>query len=258
MSTVAVKSSTDLHWNQRAQSVARDVEVNIMDIFQRELEYEYICKHLTPQMNILEIGCGNGFSTERFRAIAKHVDAFDYAESMIDRAKERVGEKNNRFFTDNVLAPQNVSAQYDAVICVRVLINLRNLEEQHLALTNMSRWVKPGGLLILAEGYTEGFEALSKQREKLGMPPVVPAAINRYYPKEQVVSVIGPDFKLTEEFHLGAYDYLTRVVYPQIVGPTEAKPNTNFSEKCAELARAFNPECYRDFSRIRGHVWRKQ
>ena len=38
------KSSTDLHWSDRAASVADDVEVNIMDVFQRELEYDHVCR----------------------------------------------------------------------------------------------------------------------------------------------------------------------------------------------------------------------
>ena len=61
-----------------------------MDIFQREMEYDYICRYLEPHMRVLEVGCGNGFSTERFRALVVHVDAFDYAEKMIERARERV------------------------------------------------------------------------------------------------------------------------------------------------------------------------
>ena len=62
-----MKTQTDIHWNDRAESVERDIEVNIMDIFQRELEYDAICTYLTPEMRVLEVGCGNGFSTRRFR-----------------------------------------------------------------------------------------------------------------------------------------------------------------------------------------------
>ena len=58
-----MKTNTDHHWNDRAASVENDEEVNIMDIFQRELEYDYVCKYLGPTMRVLEVGCGNGFST---------------------------------------------------------------------------------------------------------------------------------------------------------------------------------------------------
>ena len=36
------KTATDLHWNERAASVADDVEVNVMDIFQREIEHDHL------------------------------------------------------------------------------------------------------------------------------------------------------------------------------------------------------------------------
>ena len=47
-----------------------------------------------------------------------------------------------------------------------------NLDEQKTAIANMSRFVKPGGYLILAEGYTEGFDALTEIRKGVGLPPV--------------------------------------------------------------------------------------
>jgi SAM-dependent methyltransferase len=252
-----VKTKTDAHWNSRAASVANDIEVNIMDIFQRELEYDYVCKYLRANMRVLEVGCGNGFSTRRFRELVQQVDAFDYAENMIERAQASVGEQNNRFFHDNVLEPRHIQGTYDAVICVRVLINLANLQQQKQALKNMTTWVKPGGLLILVEGYREGFQELNQLREQVELPPLQPARINVYSSIEEVLPELQQMFTLVNKFHLGAYDYLTRVMYPLIVGAENAKHNTNFSEKCVSLARAFNPDAFEPYSRIRGFILRK-
>jgi SAM-dependent methyltransferase len=253
-----MKSSTDIHWNQRAASVKNDIEVNIMDIFQRELEYDLICRYLTKEMTVLEVGCGNGFSTERFRTLVRHVDAFDYAENMIERAKLRVGETNNRFFLDNVLAPEHLNGPYDTVICVRVLINLRNQEEQYLALKNLIPQVKEGGLLILVEGFEEGFTTLSELRKAVALPPIEPAKINFYSPLSDFLPFLESHFIIEDKFHLGAYDYLTRVVYPLVVGAENAKHNSVFSEKCSQLARAYNADCFEGFSRIKGLSLRKR
>lgn len=255
---MSVKSTTDLHWNERAASVADDVEVNLMDIFQREIEYDYVCRYLESGMRIAEVGCGNGFSTERFRAIVQHVDAFDYAEKMIERAREAFGEENNRFIHDSVLDPQHLESEYDAVVCVRVLINLRDLDEQKLAIRNMAKLTKQGGRLILAEGFTEGFDALNTLRVEVGLPRLTPASINFYSSTSDLDPVLEESFELEETFHLGAYDYLTRVMYPLVVGPENAKHNTNFSERCSELARAFNPDCFERLSRMRGLVLRRR
>lgn len=252
------KSETDLHWNVRAASVASDVEVNLMDVFQREIEYDYVCRYLDAGMRILEVGCGNGFSTARFRALVEHVDAFDYAENMIGRAREAFGETNNRFLHDNLLEPRHLGSDYDAAVCVRVLINLRNLEEQQRAIRNLAVMTKPGGRLILAEGFTEGFAGLNALREQVGLPSLTPASINFYSSYEELRPVLKESFELEETFHLGAYDYLTRVMYPLIVGAENAKHNTNFSERCSELARAFNPGCFEPLSRMRGLVLRRR
>lgn len=252
------KTSTDLHWNQRAESVSSDIEVNIMDVFQRELEYEYVTRYLGPAMRVLEVGCGNGFSTEVFRKSVAFVDAFDYSEAMIDRARTRCGEQNNRFFHDNILDLRHAGGPYDAVVCVRVLINLHNLSEQRLALKNMARMVAAGGRLILAEGFSDGFDSLNGLRASLQLPPIQPAQINFYSHIADLIPDVPDEFKLDATFHLGAYDYLTRVVYPMIVGAENAKHNTQFAEQCMKVARAHNPDCFERFSRMRGFVFERQ
>ena len=252
-----MKSTTDIHWNERAATVKSDIDVNTMDVYQRNLEFDYICKYLGPSMNVLEVGCGNGISTKQFRSFVKHVDSFDYSENMIARAKSTVGETNNRFFVDNVLAPQHPTKDYDVVICVRVLINLQNLEQQLLAIQNLQTYIRPNGLFILVEGYIEGFRALSSLRAKVNLPAIEPAKINRYSSINDILPKLKSYFKLEDEFHLGMYDFLTRVHYPLVVGIENIKHNTVFSEKSEILAREINTDAFKEFSRIRGFVLRK-
>ena len=252
------KSTTDLHWNERAASVASDFEVNLMDVFQRELEYDYVCRYLEPSMRLLEVGCGNGYSTDRFRQLVAHVDAFDYSENMVERARTAFGETNNRFIHDNVLDPRRLEGPYDAVVCVRVLINLAGLAEQLAAIRSMAALTRPGGLLILAEGFVDGFDALNGLRRDVELPPLEPAAINFYSRVDELRPALDEAYEPVDTFHLGSYDYLTRVLYPLVVGPENARHNTNFSERCSELARAFNPDCFEPLSRMRGLVLRRK
>lgn len=255
--TVTSKSTTDLHWHKRAETVAHDRNVNIQDIFQRELEFEFICPHLNSSMRVLEVGCGNGYSTAVFRKVAGHVDGFDQSESMIARAKSTYGETNNRFLTDNVLAPSSaLTRPYDTVVCVRVLINLRNLEEQQLAVRNMTALVKPGGTVILVEGYQDGFKALNELRAQVGLPPLEPAKINFYSRLDQILPLLQTNFEITHEYHLGNYDYLTRVVYPQMVGPENVTHNTDYHDRLQKLAKVYNSDALKPLSRIRGFVLR--
>jgi SAM-dependent methyltransferase len=253
-----MKSQTDRHWGERALRIVDDAEVNIMDVFQRELEYEHIEKHLRPEMRLLEVGCGNGFSTRRFRALVSHVDAFDYSLEMIERARAGVGETNNRFIHDNVLAPEHLAGPYDAVLCIRVLINLQDLGQQRRALANLKQLLRPRGLLLLAEGFREGFQALSALRGEVALAPLEPAKINFYSSLQDLLPELLQEFDLADQFHLGSYDYLTRVLYPLVVGAANAKHNTVFGEQCQKLARAFNPDCFQELSRLRGLILRKR
>lgn len=252
-----MKSETDLYWSRRAASAEGDAEVNIMDVFQRDLEYDYVCGYLEKEMKVLEVGCGNGFSTNRFRNLVKHIDAFDYSGEMIRRAKITYGESNNRFIHDNVLAPRHLSTAYDAILCVRVLINLQSLVEQRLAIRNLAPLLGLGGRFILVEGFSDGFSSLNELRSRVGLPALEPARINFYSPVKDVMSDLPRELIQEGEFHLGAYDYLTRVVYPLMAGAERVKHNTVFSEKCSMLARANNPDCFREVSRVRGFVFRR-
>jgi SAM-dependent methyltransferase len=249
-----MKSATDLHWNSRAATVRDDVDVNTMDVFQREVELECLYRHLTPDLRVLEIGCGNGYTTAQLRERVAHVDAFDFSEEMVRRAKETYGERNNRFLHDSVLAPQHLQPPYDAVVCVRVLINLRDLDEQRRALRQIARLVRTDGRLLLLEGFSDGFDALSALRSTVGLEPVEPASINFYSSLGELLPEIERHFEIRETFHLGAYDYLTRVVYPLVVQPESPRHNTVFSERAAQLATAHNPDAFEELSRLRGFV----
>lgn len=252
------KSSTDLHWNERALHEPDPVKVNIADDAQRQLETEFILANLPADARILEVGCGNGHLTAILRQKCAFVDAFDYAENMVAKAVELQGQTNNRFFHDSVLAPKNVQGPYDAVVCVRVLINLRDLDEQRQAFQHMARLLRPGGQLILIEGYLEGFEGLNALRQNCGLEPLKPAAINFYSRFQDWLSQFEADFDVTARFHTGCFDFLTRVVYPSLVGAGQATGPADFHHKVLPVAKAFNPSAFEPLARLHGVVLRSK
>jgi len=134
-----IKSSTDAHWDTRALTEKKLERVNIADGVQRNLETDFLKKFLNKTDKILEVGCGNGYLSNQLRTLVQDVQAFDYSENMVEMAKKLHGEQNNRFYTDDVVHPKNTTGQYDAIVCVRVLINLQSLEEQVKALSNMAQ-----------------------------------------------------------------------------------------------------------------------
>jgi SAM-dependent methyltransferase len=243
------------HWDQQAHNMPNDAKVNLEDIYQRDLENHYIQKYLEQDMNILEIGCGNGYSTNVFRSLVNHVTAFDISEAMIKRAKDTFDEGNNTtFLVDDILEPAQIEGDFDAVVCVRVLINLKNLNEQIKAINNIKRFIRPGGILILAEGFRNGFEYLDRMRTKLGLGSLVPAAINYYSYLDEILPSLQ-DLDRIAVFHLGMYDYLTRIYYPLV--ERNIKHNTIFNEQAMRLTKEYNPDEMTLFSRMQGFVFRK-
>lgn len=252
------KSSTDIHWNDRALNEKDPTAVNIADTSQRELEIAFIMSNLPRDCRMLEVGCGNGFLTNVLRSHAGFVDAFDYSENMVAQAKKLYGENRNRFFHDNVLEPSHVAPPYDAIVCVRVLINLRNLEEQATAIRNMHSILAPGGVLLLVEGFLDGFEALNQLRRSCGIEPMRPASINFYSRFGNLMATAKELFVPEQEMHTGMFDVLTRVTYPLLVGAENATGHSDFHRRILPLAKSLSVEGLKPYARVRGVVLRKQ
>jgi ubiquinone/menaquinone biosynthesis C-methylase UbiE len=246
------KTQTDLFWNERPQIHNDSRKVNIDDLAQREIENDFLLKHLKPTDEVLEVGCGNGFLTSLLRQHVKHVDAFDYSENMVSQAKELYGQTNNAFFHDNVINPQHVEKTYDVVVCIRVLINLADFEQQKQALKNLLSWVKPGGKLLLLEGFKEGFEALNKVRIDANMKELSPASINYYSPLKDFEQLFPETVSIVDTMHTGTFDFLTRIVYPALVGPDTATGPADFHDKILGVAKAYNPDHMKNFARLVG------
>jgi 2-polyprenyl-3-methyl-5-hydroxy-6-metoxy-1,4-benzoquinol methylase len=249
---VSSKSSTDRYWNQRAVTERDPAKINMPDTVQRDFELTFVFKHLWPAARLAEIGCGNGYVTQQLRARVAHVDSFDYAENMIERARMTYGETNNRFFLDNVLDPKNIKGPYDAALCVRVLMKLRDLGEQKIALCNVAQMLRPGGRLILIEGFCDGFDALNSFRKTIGLAPLIPAAHNFYSYLAEILPTINEHFLVEQTWHTGLYDFLTRVVFPQLVGAENATRPGDFHSKIEPIVRANAWPDMARFARVHG------
>lgn len=252
------KSATDQFWNTRAAGYTEEAGVNISDTVQRDFELAWVFKHLAPSMRMLEVGCGNGWVTSQLREKVAFVDGFDYAENMVERGRVKFGEKNNRFFLDSVLDPKHLKGPYDAALCVRVIINLRDTEEQKTAIRNIHAALKPGGKLILVEGYKDGFEQINALRTKIGLPPAPPAPINYYSHLSELMPLMNELFAVQDTWNTGLYDLLTRVVLPQLVGPDKAREGSDFHKAIEPiLHNVETPELAR-FARLFGFVLEKR
>jgi hypothetical protein len=116
-------------------------------------------------------------------------------------------------------APQS---EYRAIVRIRVRINLADLNEQRQAVKNMAAWLEPGGILILVEGFREGFDGLNELRQRIGMSEVTPAKMNFYSSLQDFMPILNEGFAITSQWHTDMFDFLTRIVYPALVGVDRA------------------------------------
>jgi SAM-dependent methyltransferase len=252
MALAAAKSPTDLFWDDRANQERDLAKVNIADTVQRDHELQFVFGLLEPSMRMVEIGCGNGYVTQLLRSRVAYIDAFDYAENMLERARQAYGETNNRFLHDSVLEPKRIGTGYDAGLCVRVLINLRDLEEQKRAVRNMAGMIRRGGRLILIEGFRDGFDVINTTRQTIGLAPANPAAINFYCYLSDLMPTILEHFQIERTWHSGLFDFLTRIVYPQLVGADKAMEPGGFHHKVEPIVRANTLPDLGIYARLRG------
>ena len=140
-------------------------------------------KWVWPQAKLYDIGCGDGLSSIRFAKRAAEVVGFDYIDKFVEMAKANVrssGATNLTFEQANVLDLSKVRAQHglaDIIVTIRCLINLPEWDQQRQAIGEIARTLKPGGLYLLSEGWSDGFERLNLLRGRLHLPPQLVAPV---------------------------------------------------------------------------------
>ena len=99
--------------------------------------------------SILEIGCGTGKNTIFLAQIARRVDALDFSEGMIEKAKEKVRVENVRFSIADLRQKWPAADEaYDLVVCNLVL---EHIEDLGFIFSEVFRVLGPGGRFLLNE-----------------------------------------------------------------------------------------------------------
>lgn len=232
------KENTE-YWDKRAIELTDDNQVTHQDTFQKQLELDFISKHLKAGTNVLEVGCGNGFVTDFLCKRANHVDAFDASSEMIKRAQIKLKGKKLNLFIKKLPYPSDEGLKpfYDVIVSVRVLINLESLNYQYKAIEWIASKLHPGGIFLLLEGSENGLDAINSLRMAAGMKPIKTAKYNINIEKKWLERKTKNYFDIEEKDGIGDYDYLTRYFYPLLVGEDKTKYNTYFHKAAFKTQR---------------------
>ena len=202
----------------------------------RECEIRALDKYVGKKGSILDVGCGNGYSTivlaRRNRGVV--IKGTDYSHEMITSADEFLAQQNAdirqrvRFAVMDVLQPDS-DETFDVVMTQRCLINIETWEKQKKAIQNIDALLKEKGLFLMLEGTLQGLESLNKLRNKVGLESVPVSWHNLFFDEVQLIDFIneekGLNLKEIDNF-CSTYMMISRVVHPAIMEPSyDAKIN---------------------------------
>ena len=174
------------YWKSQGEAHGSSHWASWGDNWMIELEIDLIASHIKNDQDVLDVGCANGYSS--FQQIQKFnlksLTGIDFAEEMIANAnlekEKNFSEKNVQFLVGDIRNLDFKENSFDLVYTTRVLINLPTWEEQIIGIKECLRVLRPGGKLILSEGFWEPLCLLNSLRALKSLPPLVEHDFNRY------------------------------------------------------------------------------
>lgn len=108
---------------------------------------EMLTNHITPQMKVLELGCGTGYFTREIVATGAQITAIDISPDLLNIARSEIQSANITFKVDNAYELSFANETFDTVVGSSVLHHL-NIGK---AISEMYRVLKPGGIIVFTE-----------------------------------------------------------------------------------------------------------
>ena len=129
-------------WNKWASRYDRTMSGsrNTYDFIIREIK-----KTLNRDMTVLELACGTGLVSERIAGSVKMLEATDFSEDMIRKAKEKAHSCRLHFSVQDATNLPYAPETFDAVIISNALHVMPSPDK---ALSEIARVLKSSGILI--------------------------------------------------------------------------------------------------------------
>ena len=96
------------YWEKRAIEFEKEI-VTHRDNVQVEMEIETISRYLNKDDKVLDVGCGNGYSANKYSKYCDMIVGIDFASFMIDSAIEKYSNNRVGFYIDDITDPLIIS-----------------------------------------------------------------------------------------------------------------------------------------------------
>lgn len=160
-------------WDKKAAGYAQS-PISDEATYQRKLAETQ--RLFTPDMRILEYGCGTGTTAIQHAPYVQHIDAIDISGNMLDiaRSRARAAGVDNIDFKRATLAQYDAdAASLDAVLALNVI---HLLPDRETVLRETARILKPGGMFVsstacLGNSWLRLIKLLVPAGKRLGIMP---------------------------------------------------------------------------------------
>lgn len=201
------------------------------DSILKGMEINSICLYLGDGAKVLDIGCGNGYSTIEFarRFPKMHLLGIDYSEKMIEIANEMLKaeskevQKRIRFEVRDILNLRLPKESFDIVTTDRCLINLPTKEAQQQALQNIYTLLKAGSVYVMCEDTQQGLARINELRKITGLSEIATRWHNLYIDENWFFSVSRRYFSLVETNNFSSLYYIASRVFNAKLAASEGK-----------------------------------
>lgn len=218
------------YWDEQAAKHGADCEATTPDRFLRELEVAAIIRNVPPwkpsgdfdMADLLDVGCGNGWSTVRIKEARPEYDVsgVDFSPGMVAEARKTPGIM---WYERDVRELGFADGCYDVVTSARCLINLTSLEDQVKAAQEIRRVLRPGGIYVMAENSVEGLAELNDWRSMLQLPRIDVRWHNKYLDRA-FFRLIEPFLRMEHREGFETYYKLSRVVNARLAADAKEEP----------------------------------
>ena len=225
------------YWNNRAEEFKSSPAATTNDVCLRELEVAELIKairklNLTPGSKILDVGCGDGFSTLRIAAHFPELNftGMDYCDKMIANACSNIvtnypNIRNVSFRVHSILEEVGTE-RYSVALSGRCLINLTSFSEQETALNNIASYLVDGGTYIGIENFIDENNNLNSLRGIFGLGAIPIRWHNLFFNEHQFrIAMTSKFYGVYIADFLSSYYVITRVIYSKICNLLNKEPN---------------------------------
>jgi len=234
-------------WNKRAEiikdsPIGAHSDKHVVDLENHFIESELRSRKIT---SLLDIGCGNGQRTFLFsKYVIQRVLGIDYSYKMIQYANTLRSKKSKKVRKIVNFEVQDIhhlvsKETFDVVVSCRSFVNQTSSKNQTKLFEIIHKKLRPGGSLLIAEQSMEGMKRLNGVRRKFGLGPIKVPWHNLPINEFRVFGRVSNLFKIERINRLGIFYYISRVIHPAQVYPSEPNPNAKINDLALKTEMIF-------------------